>query len=149
MRAKCINEEQQDKFVSKFITKKLDKAWDFYDNGGVYLKFEKNNVNVEIGLEKLENEEIALFIEDIFTDPYYQNKGYASKILKEITNYADNHDMWIALRASIEGHYNSPTFLNQEQLISWYVKNGFILDPEASIFGHDEIFMTREPNKIN
>jgi len=145
MKAKFVNESFETKFVSKFVSKKLDKIWDFFEDGE-FIKFSKNEVDIEIGLEYLENGECAIFLNDILTHPYYQRKGYASKILKEITNYADNHNAWMALRASVQGHYSSPTFINQEQLIKWYEKNGFKLDPFGSVFGEDKIFMTREPN---
>jgi len=33
----------------------------------------------------------------------------------------------------------------QKKLIKWYENNGFKLDPNASNFGRDEIFMVRYP----
>lgn len=131
------------KVVSPQVKKALEKARDFYENDD-YFKFHKNNVFVEYGLEELEDGSVSLFIQDIYTDPRYQNKGYASQVLKEICNWADNNNLPVSLRASVEGHYNVYTALKQEQLISWYEKNGFVLSPDGSKF-HDEIFMIRDP----
>lgn len=132
------------KAVSKQVTAKLDNAYKFFDTGD-YQTLKKKNVTVEFGLEELANGDEALFINDIATDPAHQGKAHASAVLQEITNYADNHDMPVALRASIGGHNESPTQLNQQQLIKWYEKRGFELRPEESKFGKDDIFMVREP----
>lgn len=130
--------------VSKQIETKLGNAYKFFDTGD-YQTLKKKNVIVEFGLETLDNGDEALFINDISTEPQFQGKGNASKVLEEITNYADNNNMPVALRASIGGHNESPTQLTQEQLINWYQKRGFELKPDASNFGKDDIFMVREP----
>lgn len=130
------------KIVSKQIEKALEKSRDFYEHGDFY-KFNKSNVFVEFGLEELESGDISLFINDIFTEPQFQGNGYASKVLKEICNWADNNDLPISLRASAEGHYNV-SGLKQNQLINWYEKYGFVLSPNGSKF-YDEIFMIRDP----
>ena len=150
--SKMLNEEKSinktQKPVSAQVEKALEKARDFFENS-IYLKFKKNNVFVEYGLEELEDGDISLFINDIYTDPQYQNKGYATSVLKEICNYADNNNMPISLRASVEGHYKIYTSLTQEQLIKWYQKLGFKLSPNGSKFAGDEVFMIREPESLN
>jgi hypothetical protein len=150
MRAKFVleNVRETDKIqkpVSKRIEKALDKAQDFYENSRYY-NFTKDEVRVEYGLEELEDGDTSLFINDISTHPYYQHKGYASKVLREICNYGDNNDLPISLRASIGGHYSSPTRMTQDMLIKWYEKFGFILSPDGSKFKGDDIFMIRFPN---
>ena len=146
MKAKFVNDSFNKKPVSKRVEKALDKAQDFYENFR-YFNFTKNEVYVEYGLEQLEDGETSLFIQDIYTHPYYQRKGYASKVLKEICNYGDNYNLPISLRASVGGHHNSPTRITQDILIKWYEKFGFVLSPDGSLFKGDEIFMIRFPQK--
>lgn len=149
MRAKFIIENVREtaktkKPVSKRIEKALDKAQDFYEKSR-FFNFTKNEVYIEYGLEELEDGDTSLFINDISTHPYYQHKGYATKVLREICNYGDNNDLPISLRASIGGHYSSPTWMTQYMLIKWYEKNGFVLSPNGSKFQGDDIFMIRFP----
>ena len=66
----------------------LDNSNQFYDDGN-YLTYQKGNTTIEFGRETLENGDDSLFLQDIFTEPSAQGKGEASKILKEITDYAD------------------------------------------------------------
>lgn len=113
----------------------------YYDEGNP-LKLNISNVNVEIGLETLDDGDEALFIHDIYTDSEHQGKGYASKILNIILKWADTHDMPVALRASSEGHYGIKG-LSQNELVRWYEKNGFVFAKDASVYGEDEIFMIR------
>ena len=133
--------------VSKPVENALKKSQNFYDNGD-YLTFKRGNTKIEFGRETLKNGDDSLFLQDIFTEPSAQGKGEASKLLKEITNYADKNGETISLRASIGGHDNISSGLNQKQLIKWYEKNGFVKSPNASNFGTDEIFMVREPSSI-
>lgn len=141
MRAKFINEYNEYRSI-RDINKILPKAFDYFETGE-YIKFTKNNVYIEIGAEELESGDLSLFINDMYTNSYYQNKGYASKILKEMCEWADKNNMPMSLRASSGGHYNMKG-LSQENLIKWYKKFGFVLSPNGSKF-YDEIFMIREP----
>jgi GNAT superfamily N-acetyltransferase len=130
------------------IEKALDKSYNFNETGN-YVTYKKGNTKIEFGRETLADGDEALFLQDIYTEPTAQGKGEASKILKEITDYADKNDETIALRASIGGHDNIRSGLTQEQLIKWYEKNGFVKSPNASNFGQDDIFMVRNPKAIS
>lgn len=130
--------------VSKSLENSLNKSNSYYDKGD-YLSYRKDKTKIEFGREELANGDDTLFLQDIYTEPLAQGKGKASKILKEITNYADKNNEIISLRASIGGHYNIESGLNQDKLIKWYEKNGFVKSPNASKFGVDNIFMVREP----
>jgi len=121
-----------------------DRASEFYDTGD-YVTVKKNYGVVEFGLEILSDGEEALFINDISIKPEFQGKGYGSKIIQNIIEYAKKQDLPIALRASVGGHYNVKSNMSQEDLIKFYKKFGFENRPDLSNFGHDDIFMVKYP----
>jgi len=118
------------------------KASEFYDTGN-YVTIKQNYGDIEFGLETMSDGEEALFINDISIKPEYQGKGYGSKIIQSVIEYAEKQGMPVALRASVGGHYDTKSNMSQQDLITFYKKFGFELRPDLSNFGHDEIFMVR------
>jgi GNAT superfamily N-acetyltransferase len=121
-----------------------DRASEFYETGN-YVVIKNSYGNVEFGLEELSDGDEALFINEINIKPEFQNQGYGTKILKDAIAYAKKEQIPIALRASVGGHYDTKSQMNQEQLIDFYKKFGFELRPDLSNFGSDNVFMVKHP----
>lgn len=66
-------------------------------------------------------------------------QGYANQLLQEIIEYADFHNYELVLHAQ-RFHYRNTNGLNNQQLVSFYQKFGFVIDPEHKERGY---FMIR------
>lgn len=62
--------------------------------------------------------------------PTHGGKGYASKVVKEITKLADKHGVTMSLFAKPFGRFDNK--LDMNQLIGWYKRNGFVQEPNMS-----------------
>ena len=83
-----------------------------------------------------------LHIDALMTSINQRGKGVGSKMLKELTDMADEHNVTLSLEAFPFG--GGPQ-VEQEDLIKWYERNGFELTPSLD---SDE-FMVRLPNYPN
>ena len=83
-----------------------------------------------------------LHIDALMTSIDQRGKGVGSKMLKELTDMADEHNVTLSLEALPFG--GGPQ-VEQEDLIKWYERNGFELTPSLD---SDE-FMVRLPNYPN
>ena len=81
-------------------------------------------------------------IQAIVTDPQHRGKGLASDILRRMLSAADEAKLKLKLEPipmdSFINKKKKEKGLTKKELINWYIRRGFIKDPEANI-------MTRNP----
>ena len=62
----------------------------------------------------------------IFADEEHRAKGYGSEVLAKLTDYLDQN------RITLYAYIYSTGSLNEEQLLAWYERHGFIVSNDGS-----------------
>lgn len=104
-----------------------------YDGHSVII--DDGYAHAELNLEPLEDGEISINISEIWSD--VKGKGYATKLLNKLKGYSDKTGIPLSLRASTTNNIKTSGGLNQNELINWYIKNGFRISEENNRFPSD------------
>lgn len=83
-------------------------------------------------------EEPYIFIHMIKVPEESRGLGYASKLLKQILDYADNNQLLVQLEVSTTDY--DETGLSVDELEAWYERYGFIYD--------DSLFSTESQKRL-
>jgi GNAT superfamily N-acetyltransferase len=120
-----INEVlNENRNIQKLLDFEIDSA--FIDD---------NYAHAELSVEQLADGEISIYISEIWAD--IKGKGYATKLLNKLKKYSNKTGIPISLRASTSNNIKTSGGLGQNELISWYLKNGFKISEEDNNFQSD------------
>jgi hypothetical protein len=115
-----------------FENSKLNKLLDFELDE---VKIDDKYAHAELGVEQLSDGEVSIYISRIWSD--IKGKGYATKLLNKIKKYSDKTDVPLSLMASAVNNIKTSGGLNQQELVDWYIKNGFRVSEEDNNFQTD------------
>ena len=99
------------------------------------VKVEDNYAHAELSIEGLSDGEVSIYISEIWSD--IKGKGYATKLLNKLKKFSDKTGVPLSLRASISNNIQTSGGLNQQELVDWYIKNGFRISEEDNNFETD------------
>lgn len=108
-----------------FENSKLNKLLDFELDE---VKIDDGYAHAELNIEQLSDGEVSIHISEIWSD--IKNKGYATKLLNKLKKFSDKTGVPLSLRASISNNIQTSGGLNQQELVDWYIKNGFRVSEE-------------------
>jgi len=115
-----------------FENSKLNKLLDFELDK---VKIDDGYAHSELNVEQLSDGEVSINISEIWSD--IKGKGYATKLLNKLKKYSDKTGVPLSLRASISNNIQTSGGLNQQELVDWYIKNGFKISEENNNFETD------------
>ena len=115
-----------------FENSKLNKLLDFELDE---VKIDDGYAHAELNVEQLPDGEVSIYISEIWSD--IKGKGYATKLLNKLKKYSDKTGVPLSLRASISNNIQTSGGLNQQELVDWYIKNGFKISEEDNNFETD------------
>ena len=98
--------------IEKLIKGKTDKI--VLNYGSAFAK---------LSIEYLIDGTPSIYIDEIWNED--KGNGNAKKLLNQIKYFADEYETPITLRASVINNIKTENGLNQQDLIQWYIKNGF------------------------
>ena len=110
----------------------IDKLFKF---DGRSVIFDDGYAHAELNIEPLEDGEISINISEIWSD--IKGSGYATKLLNKLKRYSDKTGVPLSLRASTTNNIKTTKGLNQDELVNWYIKNGFRISEENNRFPSD------------
>lgn len=110
----------------------IDKLFKF---DGRSVIFDDDYAHAELNIEPLEDGEISINISEIWSD--IKGSGYATKLLNKLKRYSDKTGVPLSLRASTTNNIKTTKGLNQDELVNWYIKNGFRISEENNRFPSD------------
>jgi hypothetical protein len=99
------------------------------------VKIDDGYAHAELNVEELSDGEESLYISEIWSD--IKGKGYATKLLNKLKKYSDKTGVPLCLRASTSNNIQTSGGLNQQELVDWYIKNGFKISEEDNNFETD------------
>jgi len=111
---------------------KLDKLLDFELD---QVTIDSNYAHAELSIEQLSDGEVSIYISEIWSD--IKDKGYSTNLLNKLKNYSDKTGVPLSLRASVSNNIQTTGGLNQQQLVNWYIKNGFTISEGDNNFPSD------------
>jgi hypothetical protein len=111
---------------------KLDKLLDFELDE---ITINSNYAHAELSIEQLSDGEVSIYISEIWSDT--KGKGYSTNLLNKLKNYSDKTGVPLSLRASVLNNIQTSGGLNQQQLVNWYIKNGFTISEDDNNFPSD------------
>ena len=115
-----------------FENSKLNKLLDFELDE---VKIDDGYAHAELNVEQLSDGEVSIYISEIWSD--IKGKGYATKLLNNLKKYSDNTGVPLSLRASISNNIQTSVGLNLQELVVWFIKNGFKISEEDNNFETD------------
>jgi GNAT superfamily N-acetyltransferase len=115
-----------------FENSKLNKLLDFELDK---VKIDDGYAHSELNVEQLSDGEVSINISEIWSD--IKGKGYATKLLNKLKKYSDKTGVPLSLRASISNNIQTSGGLNQQELVDWYIRNGFEISEEDNNFETD------------
>jgi len=115
-----------------FENSRLNKLLDFELDE---VKIDDVYAHAELNIEQLSDGEVSIYISEIWSD--IKGKGYATKLLNKLKKYSDKIGVPLSLRASISNNIKTSGGLNQQELVDWYIKNGFRVSEEDNNFETD------------
>jgi len=131
------------KFIARTIREYLNEQ-KLFENSKLnkLLNFEVDDVKIDDGyahaqlyIEQLSDGEVSIYISEIWSD--IKGKGYATKLLNKLKKFSDKTGVPLSLRASIMNNIQTSGGLNQQELVYWYIKNGFRISEEDNNFETD------------
>jgi hypothetical protein len=115
-----------------FENSKLNKLLDFELDE---VKIDDGYAHAELNIEQLSDGEVSIYISEIWSG--IKGKGYATKLLNKLKKFSDKTGVPLSLRASISNNIQTSGGLNQQELVDWYIKNGFRISEEDNNFETD------------
>lgn len=106
-----------------------------FNHDGHSVIIDDGYAHAELNLEPLEDGETSINISEIWSD--VKGKGYATKLLNKLKRYSDKTGIPLSLRASTTNNIKTSGGLNQDELVNWYIKNGFKISEENNRFPSD------------
>jgi 8-oxo-dGTP pyrophosphatase MutT (NUDIX family) len=118
-----------------------------FDGGGIVsikklLDFKLHEVQIDneyahanLSIEQLSDGEVSIYISEIWSD--IQGEGYATKLLNKLKKMSNKLNVPLSLRASTSNNIQTSGGLNQQQLVEWYIKNGFRISEKDNNFETD------------
>lgn len=108
-----------------FENSKLNKLLDFEVDE---VKIDDGYAHAELNMDQLSDGEVSIYISAIWSD--IKGKGYATKLLNKLKKFSKKTGIPLSLRASISNNIQTSGGLNQQELVDWYIKNGFRISEE-------------------
>lgn len=128
--------------LRKIIRKTINEVLSENRNIQKLLNFETDSVfidenyaHAELNIEQLADGDVSIYISEIWAD--IKEKGYATKLLNKLKKYSDKTGIPLSLRASTSNNIKTGGGLDQNKLVSWYLKNGFRISEEDNNFQSD------------
>ena len=99
------------------------------------VQIDNEYAHANLGIEQLSDGEVSIYISEIWSD--IKGEGYATKLLNKLKKFSNKSGVPLSLRASVSNNIQTSGGLNQQELVDWYIKNGFKISEKDNNFETD------------